>query len=107
MKKVFASMALLFAMCSGASAQTPGLPPAGNEKARQELWRKMLPSSWLGEGGEEIMRLAVAAELSGGSIANVVRRCALQMLVNKEQMLTVGIFTTALQKELYKEGKLC
>ena len=37
MKKVFASMALLFAMCSGASAQTPGLPPAGNEKARQEF----------------------------------------------------------------------
>ena len=30
-------MALLFAMCSGASAQTPGLPPAGNEKARQEF----------------------------------------------------------------------
>ena len=67
----------------------------------------MMPPVWLGENGDEVMRLAVAAELSGGSIANVVRRCALQMLVNNEQRLTAGIFKAALQKELYKEGKLC
>lgn len=81
--------------------------PMPDEEARQELWHKMMPPVWLGENGDEVMRLAVAAELSGGSIANVVRRCALQMLVNNEQRLTAGIFKAALQKELYKEGKLC
>lgn len=81
--------------------------PMPDEEARQELWRKMIPPAWLENDGEEVLRQAVAAELSGGSIANVVRRCALQMLVNKEQHLTVEIFKTALQKELYKEGKLC
>ena len=37
MKKVFASMALLFAMCSGASAQTPGLPRPGTRKPGRNL----------------------------------------------------------------------
>lgn len=80
--------------------------PMPDEEARRELWEKMLPSGWLDNNREEIFRLAVETELSGGAIANVVRRCALQLLASGSKSLTPGMLKDALQKELYKEGKV-
>lgn len=80
--------------------------PMPDEEARRELWRRMLPEKWLGNNRNEIIRLAVEAELSGGAIANVIRRCALQLLAAGEESLTTGMLKMALQKELYKEGKM-
>lgn len=80
--------------------------PMPREEGRQELWRRMLPADWLAAGGEEMIREVAKAELSGGAIANVVRRCALQLLRAKEKQLTTGMLKLALQKELYKEGRM-
>lgn len=49
--------------------------PMPDEELRATLWRGMLPSQWLGDNAEELIAMATETELSGGSIANVVRRC--------------------------------
>lgn len=53
--------------------------PIPDEELRAALWRNMLPTQWLGEDVEELITMAAETELSGGSITNVVRRCAIMM----------------------------
>lgn len=53
--------------------------PIPDEELRAALWRNMLPPQWLGEDMEELITMAAETELSGGSITNVVRRCAIMM----------------------------
>lgn len=79
--------------------------PMPDAELREELWRKMLPPAWLPEGGDKLIRQAAVPELSGGSISNVIRRCALRLLMRKEKKLTAGVIQAAVQKELFKEGK--
>jgi SpoVK/Ycf46/Vps4 family AAA+-type ATPase len=56
--------------------------PMPSEELRAELWRSMLPKEWLGDDAEEIIATAAQSELSGGSIANVVRKCAMKVIKN-------------------------
>lgn len=79
--------------------------PMPDPELREELWRKMLPPVWLPEGGDKLVRQAAVHELSGGSISNVIRRCALRLLMRKEEKLTADVIQAAVQKELFKEGK--
>lgn len=76
--------------------------PMPTEELRAELWRKMLPKEWLGENAKELIDIAAKTELSGGSIANVVRRCALFLVVSKEKRLDMQMLRDALQKEQLK-----
>ena len=76
--------------------------PMPSEELRAELWRKMLPAQWLGDNAEELIALAAGTELSGGSIANVVRRCALYMVRSQVRLLDKTILKEALQKERMK-----
>lgn len=54
--------------------------PMPDEELRAALWRSMLPEKWLGDNAEELIAMAAETELSGGSITNVVRRCAIMMI---------------------------
>jgi hypothetical protein len=56
----------------------------------------------LGGEADEMVALAAETELSGGSITNVVRRCALYMVKSKEKMLNKRILKETLQKEKLK-----
>ena len=76
--------------------------PMPTPELRAELWRKMLPTRWLGREADEMVALAAETELSGGSITNVVRRCALYMVKSKEKMLNKRILKETLQKEKMK-----
>jgi len=76
--------------------------PMPGEELRVELWRKMLPVQWLDKDADELIALAAERELSGGSITNVVRRCALYLIKSKEKMLDKRILKEALQKEEMK-----
>lgn len=76
--------------------------PMPTEELRAELWRKMLPKEWLGKDAEELIGIAAKTELSGGSIANVVRRCALFLVTSKEKHLNMQMLREALQKEQLK-----
>lgn len=73
-----------------------------NIELRTELWRKMLLPKWLGKDAEELIAIAAETELSGGSITNVVRRCALHMIKSKDELLSKRVLKEALQKERIK-----
>lgn len=77
--------------------------PVPDQEMRQELWKKMLPEGWLGEGQEEVVARIARYELSGGLIANVIRRCALQMLIRKEKKLPMECLIQSIEKEMHKE----
>lgn len=76
--------------------------PMPDEELRCKLWRNMLPKKWLGEQSEELITLAAETELSGGSITNVVRRCAIQLLMSGHETLDKQTLKEALQKEKAK-----
>ena len=76
--------------------------PMPTEELRAEIWRKMLPAKWLGEDADEMIAMAAETELSGGSITNVVRRCAMCMIQSKKKLLDKMILKEALQKEKIK-----
>lgn len=75
--------------------------PMPTEDLRAEIWRKML-KDWPGGVDEELITTAVAAELSGGAITNVIRRCALSLVNQKDKSLNKSILNNALQKEKLK-----
>lgn len=75
--------------------------PMPTEELRVEIWRKML-KGWPENVDEDLITMAARTELSGGSIANVVRRCALATVNQKNQSLDKLILKNALQKEKLK-----
>lgn len=79
--------------------------PMPDSCLREELWRKMLPTKWLDADGDKLIRQAATSELSGGSIANIIRRCALQMLHRPDSHLTPDLLLAAIRREQAKEGK--
>lgn len=73
--------------------------PMPSEELRAELWRSMLPKEWLGDDAEELIATAAQSELSGGSIANVVRKCALQLVNESNNKVSNEILMMALNIE--------
>lgn len=76
--------------------------PMPTEELRRELWKNILPKKWLGRQGDNLIALAAETELSGGSITNVVRRCAIQMVMSGRNTLDQQTLKEALQKEKSK-----
>lgn len=76
--------------------------PMPTMEQRADLWRKMLPAAWLGDKADELIAMAAESELSGGSITNVVRRCALSLVSSREKKLDKRMLKEALQKEKLK-----
>lgn len=80
--------------------------PVPDEEMRLRLWQKMLPTAWLNGNSQALLRQTAAYELTGGSITNVIRRCALGMLTKKQHRLQAGDLREAIEKELRKEQKI-
>lgn len=73
--------------------------PMPDEELRAALWRSMLPKEWLGDDAEELIATAAQTEISGGSIANVVRRCAITLVENQQQMLSLVLLHASIHRE--------
>ncbi len=73
--------------------------PMPDEELRAALWRSMLPKEWLGDDAEGLIETAAQTELSGGSIANVVRRCAITLVENQQQMLSLVLLHDSIHRE--------
>ena len=73
--------------------------PMPDEELRAALWRSMLPKEWLGDDAEELIATAAQTELSGGSIANVVRRCAVTLIKAQKQMLNPVLLCDSIHRE--------
>ncbi len=56
--------------------------PMPSKELRADLWRKMLPKEWIGDDAEELIDMVAESELSGGSITNVLRRTAINIIYN-------------------------
>lgn len=79
--------------------------PMPDASARRQLWEKMMPVAWLPEGrGQLLDRLAEEYELAGGTMTNVIRRCALRLMVTKEAVLDPRFLLEAVKEEVRKEG---
>lgn len=76
--------------------------PMPERELRVELWKNMLPANWLGSDADALIEIAAEAELSGGSISNVIRRCALNLLGRQECRLSRSVLKEALAKEELK-----
>lgn len=73
--------------------------PMPDQDTRLSLWKQMIPDDWLQENREELLRTAAEAEISGGCIVNVIRRCALALYKTGEKQLTSDILLQALSIE--------
>lgn len=79
--------------------------PIPDTAQRLELWKNMLPNEWLQRSSTDLKQLAANYELSGGSISNVIRYCALRLIRTNTNTLSHEILTDGIKKELRKEGK--
>ncbi len=73
--------------------------PMPDKTLRAALWRNMLPAQWLGEEAEDLISSAAETELSGGSIANAVRRCALTLIQTGKQHLDAATLQRIIRHE--------
>lgn len=73
--------------------------PMPDEELRAALWRGMLPKEWLGEDAEELIAMAAGTELSGGTITNVVRRCAIMLVERKLNKVSTRMLMETLANE--------
>jgi len=76
--------------------------PMPDAELRAQLWRGMLPERWLGDNAEQLISMAAETELSGGSITNVVRSCAIAMIETGRERIDAGMLADALRKEKSK-----
>lgn len=80
--------------------------PMPDQQLRQRLWEKMIPEEWLQEMKSDFLYEASVAKLSGGSMVNVIQRCALLLHGAKKPILTYDILRQAIHRELTKEGRI-
>lgn len=80
--------------------------PMPDQEARLQLWKKMLPDEWLQQDQEELLHVASEAELSGGSMINIIQYCALQLYDKEKPVLHLEILQRGIKKEQEKEGAI-
>lgn len=73
-----------------------------DEEIRRDLWEMMLPPEWFTDSRSELIDEISTYELAGGAMTNVIRSCALQMVVGGT--LDEKMMVTAIKEELLKEG---
>lgn len=79
--------------------------PMPDASARRRLWEKMLPAGWLPERrGELLDGIAEEYEMAGGAMTNVIRRCALRLMVTNSAVLDPQFLMEAVKEEMRKEG---
>lgn len=75
-----------------------------SEVVRRELWSKMLPNNWTETGRRELIEKAAVYELSGGAMTNVLRSCALQMIMASTNKLNESLLIDSIKREMSKAG---
>ncbi len=79
--------------------------PMPDQALRYQLWKKMLPAHWLSENASELLNEISTAELSGGSIVNIIQHCAIKMHLQQQEKLSIELIQDAIRREQIKEGR--
>lgn len=77
--------------------------PMPDEDTRCQLWDNLLPPNWLCNR-EACIRKIATYELSGGAMTNVIRSCALHLMVSNASTLDEAVLINAIRQEQIKEG---
>jgi hypothetical protein len=80
--------------------------PMPDERLRCQLWQKMLPDERLPDDDGEFLQQAAKHKLSGGSMVNVIQRCAIELFDRKSPKLSPEQLKQAIVREQAKEGKV-
>lgn len=80
--------------------------PMPDQALRRQLWLRMLPSEWLPEHPDELLREASGYKLSGGSMVNIVQTCALKLYNQSMPTLDLDLLKQAIAREQAKEGRI-
>jgi SpoVK/Ycf46/Vps4 family AAA+-type ATPase len=72
---------------------------------RKKLWDNMFPEKLEKDNDVDVSQLAEQYELSGGSIINIVRYCALMALTRNNRKIILPDITEGIKREFIKEGK--
>ncbi|WP_084050009.1 ATP-binding protein [Aquimarina macrocephali] len=71
---------------------------------RYQLWKQSFAEKLPLDTKADLWHIAENYEISGGLMMNVVRKCTLQAVTNKEKTITQQSLETAIRQELQKEG---
>lgn len=73
---------------------------------RRRLWETAFPEACELQAEINLSKIASQYEMSGGSIMNVVRYCALMAAKRSSRLITLRDLTEGIRREFSKEGKL-
>lgn len=71
---------------------------------RHQLWKQSFAEKLPLDTKADLWHIAEHYEISGGLMMNVIRKCTLQAVTNKEESITQQSLETAIRQELQKEG---
>ncbi|MEW7289087.1 ATP-binding protein [Aquimarina sp. 2304DJ70-9] len=71
---------------------------------RYQLWKQSFAKKLPLDENSDLWHIAENYEISGGLMMNVVRKCTLQAVTNKEKTIIQQSLETAIRQELQKEG---
>ncbi len=80
--------------------------PMPDQQLRLRLWQQMMPKQWLENSDPNLLLDISHYKLSGGSMVNVMQRCALYLHQQEKPILNLTLLNSAIEKELLKEGKM-
>lgn len=78
--------------------------PMPDADTRKELWEKMLPQQWTASDRTAMIVKAAEHELSGGGMTNVIRSCAIHLMVTGTSVMDEKTFITAIRREKQKNN---
>lgn len=79
--------------------------PMPQAQQRKKLWLNMLPEKLKLDDKIDLDAIAEQYELSGGSIINIVRFCALMALTRNDKKIILPDILEGIKREFVKEGK--
>ncbi len=71
---------------------------------RYQLWKQSFAKKLPLDENSDLWHIAENYEISGGLMMNIIRKCTLQAVTNKEKTITQQSLETAIRQELQKEG---
>ncbi|HAH58955.1 MAG TPA: hypothetical protein DCL86_12475 [Bacteroidales bacterium] len=73
---------------------------------RTDLWKKSFPAVFKISKDIDWQQIASGYELSGAGIVNVAHSCAIGLLAEKKQQLSLEDLKAAIRREYIKEGRV-
>jgi len=80
--------------------------PKPNEQERLRLWENAFPKSIKIDQDISFQEIAEKYEVTGGNIINVIRYCALQLVMAKKEEVELKDVLNGIKREMIKEGQV-